>query len=51
LLDLAGVGVSHDPAAIFECIRDEIALYSTVDYEAIGLLGTKPSPAPQEVMG
>jgi NADH-quinone oxidoreductase subunit G len=51
LLDLAGAGVSHDPAAIFEWIRNEIALYSTVDYEAIGLLGTKPSPAPQEVMG
>ena len=51
LLDLAGVEVSQDPAAIFEWIRTEIPLYSTVDYEAIGPLGTKPSPAPQEVMG
>jgi predicted molibdopterin-dependent oxidoreductase YjgC len=51
LLDLAGVEVSHDPVAIFEWIGNEIPLYSAVDYEAIGALGTKPSPAPQEVMG
>jgi NADH-quinone oxidoreductase subunit G len=50
MLELAGVQVPSEPEAIFELVRNEVPLYSNIDYEAIGLLGTVPSPAAQEVL-
>jgi len=50
LLTLADVRVPLDPAEIFESMASEIPLYTGIDYDAIGLLGMKPAPAPQEVL-
>jgi NADH-quinone oxidoreductase subunit G len=50
LLTLADVRVPLDPAEIFESMGGEIPLYAAIDYDAIGLLGLKPAPAPEEVL-
>ena len=52
LLELSGVEVPLDPGAIFEWISREVPLYSGIGYDAIGLAGTTPvpAPAPQEVL-
>jgi hypothetical protein len=41
--------VPTDPADIFDWIARDVPLYSGLNYDNIGLLGTAPLPAPQEV--
>src|SRR5262249_43549010 len=50
LLDLSGVQVPLDPAGVFEWIGREIPLYAGLDYDSVGLLGSVPAQAPQEVL-
>jgi predicted molibdopterin-dependent oxidoreductase YjgC len=50
LLDLSGVQAPTNAPRIFEWLRAEVPLYSTMDYDSIGLLGAVPSPAAQEVL-
>ena len=49
LLALTGVEVSLEPGEIFESMGGEISLYSGLDYDTLGLLGSTPVQAPQEV--
>ena len=50
LLNLSGVQVSPDPAAIFEWLSREMPAYGNLDYEAIGLMGTATAATPEEVL-
>ena len=50
LLELSGLQVPREPAAIFERMRLEIPLYSGIDYDSIGPLGVAPLQTPQEVL-
>ena len=50
LLDLSGVQVPTDAIRIFDSIRAEVPLYSGIEYESIGLLGTVPASVAQEVL-
>jgi NADH-quinone oxidoreductase subunit G len=50
LLNLSGVQVSSDPSAIFEWLSRETPAYSSLDYDAIGLLGAATAPVPEEVL-
>ena len=43
MLRLSGTQVSTDPGAIFDWISREVALYSGMDYETVGLLGAAPA--------
>jgi NADH-quinone oxidoreductase subunit G len=50
LLDLSGVQLPTDTIRIFDSIRAEVPLYSGIEYESIGLLGTVPASVAQEVL-
>jgi len=50
LLNLSGVQVSGDSAAIFEWLSREMPTYGNLDYEAIGLMGAPTAPAPEVVL-
>jgi len=50
LLNLSGVQVSPDPAAIFRWLSREMPAYANLDYDAIGLVGAAVALAPEEVL-
>jgi len=50
LLNLSGVEVPTDPAAIFEWIASEVPGYGGLDYDAIGPSGAAVAPVPEEVL-
>jgi predicted molibdopterin-dependent oxidoreductase YjgC len=50
MLGMTGAQVPTEPAAIFDWITRDVAAYSGLDYDSIGLLGATPAAAPQEVL-
>ena len=43
MLKLSNVQVTSDPSAIFDWLGRDVALYSALDYDSIGLLGAVPA--------
>ncbi len=50
LLKLSGTPSASEPSAIFDWLVRETPLYSGIDYDTIGPLGTAPAQTPQEVL-
>jgi len=50
LLNLSGIEVPTDPAAIFEWISREVPGYGGLDYDTIGPLGAAVAPVHEEVL-
>src|SRR3989441_3269837 len=50
LLNLSGVQVSPNPAAIFGWLSREMPAYGNLDYDAIGLMGAATAPTPEVVL-